>query len=162
MNEHAKIREWFALAAADALDDNENVEFREHLASCAECASEWQSWQALAGALRRLPTPQVRPEILQRAQIQLITHSVREVERRRTQRGFFWLLLFGWAMTFASWPVLRLASNAAANLLHVEFLHTWYGPAAFSLLSWIGAAAATAVLCLRHREERGLTYEHNS
>lgn len=156
MNDHDRIRGLFPLAAAGALDESEERDLSAHLTSCADCAAELEGWNALTGALRRMPTPQAPANLVHRVQLQLLTHAIREQERQRSHRAFFWLILFGWTMTFATWPVLRFASNAASTLLHVEFLHTWYGPATFSVVSWIGAAAAAAFLCLRHREERGL------
>jgi anti-sigma factor RsiW len=156
MNDHDRIRELLPLAAAGALDESEERDLAAHLAACSDCATEMKGWHALSGALRRIPTPRAPEALVNRVQIQLITHAIREAERKRSHRAFFWLILFGWTTTIATWPVLQFVSNGAAGWLHIEFLRTWYGPATFSLISWLGAAAAAAFLCLRHREERGL------
>ena len=156
MNDHERIRGFLPLAAARALDAAEERELDAHLANCAECSAELEIWHGLGGALCRIPTPQAPPALVNRVHIQLLTHAIREAERKRTHRAFFWLILFGWTMTFATWPVLRLVSTGVGDWLHWDFLRTWYGPATFSLLSWLAAAAATAVLCLRHREDRRL------
>ena len=58
MNEHDKIRELLALAAADALTSAEEEQVAEHVRSCIACSNELEAWRPIASELRRLPTPQ--------------------------------------------------------------------------------------------------------
>jgi anti-sigma factor RsiW len=155
MNEHDEKREWLALAAAGGLNTAEERELAAHLAICASCAAEMESWTELASALRRLPTPQAPAPLLERVREQLAAHSYLEAERRQTRRVVAWLVLFAWTVTLASWPLYRLLSNEAADLLNVQFLHTWYGLFAVTVSGWIAAAVAAALVALRHRQERG-------
>ena len=61
MSDHDEIRALLALAAAGALEPDEEDRVAVHIRSCSACASEAASMQSIAGHLRRLPTPQPPP-----------------------------------------------------------------------------------------------------
>jgi anti-sigma factor RsiW len=156
LNDHERAREWMALATANALDDGEERELSAHLAGCAECAAEFDGWRELGTAMRRISTPQAPPALVQRVRVSLVAHSMEKAEQRSSRRVIAWLILFAWTATLATWPILKFISQGAASWLDLSFQHTWHVLIVYTVLSWIGAAAAAAVLGLRHRQERGL------
>lgn len=82
MNDHDKIRELLALSVADALTRAEEEQVMNHARSCAECSSELDSWRLLAAGMRRLPTPQPRPLIVERARARAEIRFAEETENR--------------------------------------------------------------------------------
>jgi anti-sigma factor RsiW len=156
MNEHEHIRSQMPLATAGALDANEERELSRHLAECKDCEAEFEKWRELGAGLRRMPTPQAPTAMMERVRATLMTQMYAQVEQRSNRRMIAWLVLFGWTTTLATWPILRLVSHDAASWLNVSFVHTYWVLIGFTVLSWIGAAAAAAVLGARHRDERRL------
>jgi hypothetical protein len=156
LSAHEQAREWMALAAAKALDDGEERELSAHLASCAECAAEFEGWCELGTAMRRIPTPQAPAALVQRVRVSLVTHSMQRAEQRSNRRTMAWLILFAWTATLATWPILRFISEGAASWLDLNFVHTWHVLIVYTAFSWLCAAVAAGVLGFRHRQERGL------
>lgn len=155
-SEHERIREMMGLATAGALEVNEERELMAHVAGCADCAAELESWQSLGSAIRRLPTPHAPAAMVERTRVAVVTLALGRKEQRTTRYTMAWLILFAWTTTLASWPILRMVSSGAASWLDVSFTHTWYVSIAWTVVSWIAAMGAAVVLGLRHRQERGL------
>ncbi len=86
MNEHDKIRELLALAAADALTSAEEKQVAEHVRSCIACSNELEAWRPIASELRRLPTPQPSSWLVQatlaRAEAKLTEQAEHDWNRR--------------------------------------------------------------------------------
>lgn len=156
MNEHDRIREWLPLAAADTLDADEQRQLELHLAGCRECAAEFGRWDLLAGALKRLPTPQAPAALVERVRARMEALAGARAEQRIGQRAVAWLLLFSWTVTLASWPVVRLIGQGMASWLDIGFVHTWIWLVSFTGVSWFGAAVAAIMLAWRHRPARRL------
>jgi anti-sigma factor RsiW len=156
LSEHEISRERMALAVAGALDESEERTLTAHLASCQDCAVEFDHWRELAGAMRRLPTPQAPPAMVERARTLMVAHLMERTEQRANHRAMAWLLLFAWTTTLATWPILRFVSSGVASFLDVSFQHTWHLLIGYTVLSWIAAAGTAAILGLRQRRERGL------
>jgi len=156
LTEHEITRGRMALAVAGALDENEERELTKHLALCNDCAVEFDRWRELAGAMRRLPTPQAPPAMVERARSRMVAHLLARAEQRANHRAMAWLLLFAWTTTLATWPILRFVSSGLASFLDVSFQHTWHLLIGYTVVSWIAAAAIAAVLGLQHRRERSL------
>lgn len=156
MSDHDRMRELLALGAADALDSGEERELAAHLASCEECAAEMERWRELSASLYRLPTPQAPPQLVERVRHQMMASGLAEMERRQTHRAVAWLGLFAWTLALGSWPILRMLSNEAGNLLDIHFLHTWYGLFGITVAGWVAAGTAALVVTFRHRQERRL------
>ncbi len=149
-NGHESIREMLALAAAGALDDKEARRVEEHAATCAECAAELERWQSLAGALRRVPTPQPSPQLLARVRAQAEWKLAEETERRRDLRVMALLLLFSWTVLLLTWPVVRLIWGGAASWLEVSLGSLWFWLSGYTLAGWLAAGVAV-MLGLRER-----------
>ncbi|HXN98366.1 MAG TPA: zf-HC2 domain-containing protein [Candidatus Acidoferrales bacterium] len=156
MNDHEKIRELLALSVADALTPAEEEQVMNHARSCAECSSELDSWRLLAAGLRRLPTPQPRPLIVERARARAELRFAEEAEHRWHRIVMVGVILFAWALTLASWPVVRLVSGGLLGMLDPRLNHAWLGFAVFTTIIWMTGGAAAVFLSLQQRRERRL------
>lgn len=156
MNDHEKIRELLALSVADALTQAEEEQVMNHVRSCAECSSELDSWRLLAAGMRRLPTPQPRPLIVERARARAEIRFAEEAEHRWHRIVMVGVILFAWALTLASWPVVRLVSGGLLGMLDPRLNHAWLGFAVFTTIIWMTGGAAAVFLSLQQRRERRL------
>ena len=155
MSEHDKIRERLALAAAGALDDDaERERLRGHLSECVECAQELEGWNALAGGLRRLPTPRPSAALVERTRARMVARLAAESERRWNVSMLVFAVLFAWTLTLAGWPIARLLTSGAAAWLDMSFRQAWLGYAAYTAVGWATAGVAAVILGLRHRTSR--------
>ena len=156
MNDHEKIRELLALAVADALTRAEEEQVMNHVRSCTECSSELDSWRLLAAGMRRLPTPQPRPLIVERARARAEIRFAEEAEHRWHRIVMIGVILFAWALTLMSWPVVRLVSGGLLGMLDPRLNHAWLGFAVFTTVVWMTGGAAAVFLSLQQRRERSL------
>lgn len=156
MNDHDKIRELLALSVADALTQAEEEQVMNHARSCAECSSELDSWRLLAAGMRRLPTPQPRPLIVERARARAEIRFAEEAENRWHRIVMIGVILFAWALTLMSWPVVRLVSGGLLGMLDPRLNHAWMGFAVFTTIIWMTGGAAAVFLSLQQRRERRL------
>jgi anti-sigma factor RsiW len=81
MSEHERIRELLPLAASGDISPEEMRQVREHLSRCDTCARVSEDFVALGSALRGLPTPMPRAELVTR---------VRELAELRLERKRAW------------------------------------------------------------------------
>src|SRR5229473_230590 len=111
MNEHDKIRELLALAAADALTSAEEKQ--------------------VASELRRLPTPQPSSWLVQATLARAEAKFTEQAEHDWNHRLMIIVVAFAWLLTIASWPVFHVVSERFGSLLdEPQFSHTWIGFAA--------------------------------
>jgi anti-sigma factor RsiW len=82
MSDHAKIRDWLALAVAGALEPEEQTEVERHLGGCEECSAEFERWRVLASGLRRLPTPQPPAALVERVRARMEEAAAAQTEKR--------------------------------------------------------------------------------
>jgi len=155
-NEHEKIRSLLSLAASGALDSAEEMSVESHLRNCTECAAEFEHWQALAGGLRRLPTPQLSPVVLQRTVALVREAQVARDEHRATLRILTPLLALSWFSTIVSWPLFKFASGAVRAVLGIHFEPDWRVFAFFVVWTWLAAGVAAAMLSSQQRRDRRL------
>jgi len=153
---HDKVRELLTLAAAGALEENEQQMVERHIRECGECARELESWNALAGGLRRLPTPRPPAGLVERTRTLMVKHLAAEAERRWDLSLLVFAVLFAWTLTLAGWPIARLLTSGAASWLDLSFRQAWLGYAAYTAVGWVSAGAAAVILGLRHRTSRRL------
>jgi anti-sigma factor RsiW len=152
MGAHDEIRELLGLAAAGALSGTEEQRVASHVASCAACASELEDWRMLAGGLRRLPTPQPRAAIVERARARAQMVFAEEEESRSNGRVMVLLVCFAWIVTLASWPIFRMVSSGLLVWFDPRFNQTWLVFAGFTGLLWATGGLA-AVMLARHRQQ---------
>jgi anti-sigma factor RsiW len=156
MTDHQKIRELLSLAAADALEPKEELLLAEHLRSCSTCAAQMEEWRLLASGLRRLPTPQPRGVVVERARAMAQLRLAEHVEHRWNRAVMSGLIVFAWVLTLMSWPVVKFVSGGFLSMLDPRFSHTWLVFAVFTTLAWAGGGAAAILLSLQQRRERSL------
>ncbi len=153
-NEHEKIRSLLSLAASGALDSAEEVSVASHVRTCPECAAELEHWQALASRLRRLPTPQLSPVVLQRTVALVREAQSGADERRATLKVLIPLLALSWFSTIFSWPLFKLASSALRVVLGIHVEPDWRVFAFFVVWTWLAAGVAAAMLSSHQRHRR--------
>jgi len=154
VKEHDKLRDQLSLAAAGALQPDEEQRVLLHAASCAECAAELGEWRALAGGLRRLPTPQPRGEVVERAMARAAMRFAEETEYRSNRRVMVFLVAFAWILTLASWPVFRIVSGGVLDWLDPRFNQTWVSFAALTCFIWATGGVAATLLARQRQSER--------
>lgn len=152
MNEHEKFLRQLPLAAAGALEAEEQRQLDEHLRGCAACAAEAERWTELAGALRRLPTPQPSPAVVERARARAQAELAVQAEERWDYQVLVFLVLFSWTLVLASWPIVQLLSEGILGFLNLQ--QTWLGLVAYTVMGWMGAAVAAGFLGWRQRAAR--------
>jgi len=156
MKEHGKLREQLSLAAAGVLAPDDEQRVLQHAASCAECAAELEEWRLLAGSLRRLPTPQPRGEVVERAIARAAMRLNEEIEQRAHRRLMISLVAFAWIVTLASWPVFRWVSGDVLVWIDPRFNHMWMCFAVVTVFLWATGGLAAVLLAQRRQSERRL------
>jgi hypothetical protein len=169
MNEHDKIRELLALAAADALTSAEEKQVAEHVRSCIACSNELEAWRPIASELRRLPTPQPSSWLVQSTLARAEAKFTEQAEHDWNHRLMIVVVAFAWLLTIASWPVFPFVSGRFGSLLEPQLSHTQFGQtlfnqtlfnqtwisfAAFTALGWLAGGVAAVMLAIRQRGER--------
>jgi hypothetical protein len=156
VTEHNKIREMLALAAAEALEQNELEPVMQHVRTCPQCSKEMEQWQLLSRGLRQLPTPQPSPDLVQRTCARAEARVIDESENAWNRRVMISLVLFAWALTLTSWPIVRLVSGGLLSLLDPRLNQSWLGFAGFTSLVWLTGGIAAVLLARHQRRERSL------
>lgn len=156
MSNHDEIRKLLALATAGALDPPDEERALDHARSCSECSQELESWQSLAAGLRRLPTPQPSPALIQRTRALAEARLEEEADARWQRNVMIFVVTFAWVLTIVSWPVVRFATRGLADMLYPHFNQTWISIAGSATLVWLTGGTAAVLLSLRQRRERRL------
>jgi anti-sigma factor RsiW len=156
VKEHDKLRDQLSLAAAGTLPPAEEHRVLQHAESCDECAAELAEWRMLTRGLRRLPTPQPRGEVVQRALTLATIRLNEEAEYRSNRRVLAFVVAFAWILTLASWPVFHMLTSGVLLRLDPRFNPTWLSFAALSCFLWATGGVA-AVLLARQRQSEGRT-----
>ena len=159
MNEHDKIRELLALAAAGALTGAEETQVAAHVRSCIACSNELETWRPIASELRRLPTPQPSSWLVQATLARAQAKLTEQAEHDWNRRGMIVSVAFAWLLAIASWPVFHFVSGRFGSLpqfSHTQFGQTWISFAAFTALGWLAGGVAAVMLAIRQRGERRL------
>lgn len=153
MNEHTEIRDLLTLAAAGALDTDEQRRVQEHLRSCTTCKAEFEGWQQMTGALRELPTPEAPAGLVERTRRQLANQAAVRTEHRWDQVVLGCLSLFAWAITLLSWPVLQLVGDKLVQWLDIPFSNITLAWIVYSVLAWLATGVVAAFLGRRYQQE---------
>ena len=152
----AHVRELLALAAAGALDPEDEKRVAAHLAQCGECAAEAAAWRRLTRELGRLPAPKASPRLVART-VQAVEERLAErAERAWNRAALGFLVAFAWTLAVVSWFVIDLVAGGLAARLGGPVGPTagWYG--AYLVAGWLSAGAAAVLLGRRSQEEGGL------
>ena len=152
-DEHAEIRGQLALLISGALAESDAARILRHLATCPECTAEWERWQQLSGALRRLPVPQPSDSLSQRTQTFVAARLERQAEQRHVRWVLVFVVLFSWVLTLLGWPVVRYGAGGVLALLDIHFRQMWLLFLIFSALTWMAGATAAILLSFRRARE---------
>jgi HEAT repeats/Putative zinc-finger len=82
------VRENISLYLYDELADDARHELEGHVSRCAACAAELASMRAFSGAMSGLARPELTPNLVASARLQLS----RVLETAEQRRGWFWTL----------------------------------------------------------------------
>ncbi|MCP5115370.1 MAG: hypothetical protein GY953_31465 [bacterium] len=149
MSEHEEVRKLIPLAAAGLLDAGELRRVEAEAAVCAACASELESLNAIAGALRDAPPPKVPEGLVARAVTAIRQAEAARAERRWSDVILGFLLLLGWTFSLLLWWVVRVFTGGGVALMGVNLGSpvVWLG--ATTLVAWLTAGVAAATLAFR-------------
>ncbi|HLW55107.1 MAG TPA: zf-HC2 domain-containing protein [Candidatus Angelobacter sp.] len=155
--EHDEIRDLLTLAAAGALDAEEQKKVRDHLRLCADCSADFAAWSRLAGALEEIPTPQAPVGLVERTRRRLEAQAAIAAERRQQRWLFFWLTVFAWGTTLLTWPLFQYFGDRVGGVVDLSWTHigatgAWIGY--MLLVGTIGALAAGFLGKRRMQEEQ--------
>lgn len=156
MTQHEQFRELLALAAAGALEPEEMRRIEQHAAACAECAQGMEVWRALLQDLRRLPTPQPRAEVVERARALAEARLRQAAEERSSLRMVIFLGAFAWVLLVASWPLYHLLTGGVLEGYAPRLVQGWMGFAVWTGLAWLAAGVAAVLVAAQQQRERGL------
>jgi anti-sigma factor RsiW len=149
MSDHEEIRNLLSLAAAGVLEEAEEQRVAAHAARCTECAAELEGWQALAGGLRRLPTPQAPAALVERVRARGAAELAEHAEPQPIQALVACAVLAAWLLAVVSWPAVRWLGE---SFIRVEF--NWWWVLGSASLAWLCAGLTGIALTVRQRMER--------
>ncbi len=151
MSEHEQIRALLPLVAADALDEADRRRADAHLAQCEVCRRDLAAFELLAATLRQAPTPQPRPELVQRVQAM----AVAKFAAQQKQPEAYWMLpllvLASWGAMLATWPLLNSAASGVLHWLNLPPAGAWKWAMNYLLITGTLATMAAMILVLRIR-----------
>lgn len=156
MNDHDDMRRLLALAAAGALGPGEEERVTRHIQSCDVCSAEFAQWRFLISGLRRLPTPQPPPDLVERARARAEARFAEEAEDRWNRGVMIFVVAIAWTLTLMSWPLIRLVNGGLLGFLDARLHQAWIVFAVFTTLAWLAGGAAAVLLSVHQRRERSL------
>jgi Putative zinc-finger len=154
MNDHERMRELLALAAAGALDIEEQRRLEQHAAECAICRRELEIWSGYAQALQRLPQPAAPAQLLERTRARVLGERAAAADRRWDELMLAALALFAWTVGITGWLLLRVFTGGALVFLGANLVKFGTWSAISTVLVWLTAAVAAIGLGRRRRELR--------
>jgi anti-sigma factor RsiW len=119
MNDHDDIRKLLPLAVSGDLPPADVKRVREHLAACEQCRATSEDFAALGSALRSLPTPQPRAELLVRVRAAAESRLVNQKARTRDTAILAPLVVAGWILAIATWPIVSSLGKWLLAGVHV-------------------------------------------
>jgi anti-sigma factor RsiW len=141
------------LAAAGALEPDEQARVEAHLGTCPACAARAAEWRTLGEDLGELPPPTASPGLLVRTRAAVERLRAEREERTWNRLALGFLIVFGWTLTGVAWLLLQLLVGQVALRFDRE-----PGPAAawfvaYMVAGWLAAGAAAVLLGRRTQEE---------
>lgn len=151
MSDH--LTEWLTLAAAGALDPEEQEQVDAHLGECADCARRAEQWRRLAGGLRDLPDFGPSAGLVARTRTAVERWQAEQEERTWNRVALGFLIVFGWTLTGVAWLLLELLVGDLAVRFDRPLGPTIAWFAGYLVAGWAAAATATVLLGRRTQEE---------
>ena len=100
-----------ALAAAGALDAQEQRRVEEHARECPACRRELEIWSGYAQGLRQLPQPPSPAQLMERTRARLMQERATAADRRWDELMLGALALFAWTVGLTFWFVARIVTG---------------------------------------------------
>lgn len=146
MNPHDEIRRLVALAAAGALEPDEEARLHAHLGGCPECAARLASFSNIATALAKLPLAQPSFGLAARTRARVAAEIAARAERRSHHLLLALLICFGWIVTLATFFLGRHFAAGLAQIMGVS--PTWFvqGFIGYAFFSALASAAFAGVI----------------
>lgn len=154
MNDHQKLSELLPLAVSGTLDAERLRQLEQHAATCPECSAEMERWRQLTFLLRRLPTPQPSPLVVERARARAAARLAVESERRTSHMAVAFSVLFAWTLTLAGWAVFRLMTGGIAASVELVSRGTWTWLIGYTAVGWLTAGVVAVIIATRYRPAR--------
>jgi predicted anti-sigma-YlaC factor YlaD len=151
MSEHDKIRRTLALAASGDVSPEELRRLQAHLRRCDSCRHESEDLDLLAEALRQIPTPQPRQELILRVRELAESRLAVRREPAGDARVLAALVVVSWVVALATWPVVRLSVTWAMGWMFVPEGGIRTALAAYSALGFLMAFVSAVAVGRRAR-----------
>jgi len=145
-SEHDAIQTMLALYAADALNPGERRRVDQHAGDCEICRRELLAWGAYASGLTQLPQPIPPQGLMERTRMRIVQQREAAAVRRRENLMLAVLVVLGWAVSLATWTVMRAVVGGSLVVLGANMVSgvSWF--LLSTVFVWMTAAAAAAVL----------------
>ena len=154
MSEHESMAGLLALAAAGALDIQQQRLLEEHARACPVCRRELEVWSLYGQSLRRLPQPPVPAQLMERTRARLMSERAAAADRTWEALMLGSLALFAWSVGLAFWFVARIVTGGQLLVMGANLVRFGTWSAGSTLLVWLTAAVAALALGKRRRELR--------
>ncbi len=142
MNEHENIRNLLPLAAAGTISPADSRRVDEHLAHCEPCRWISEDFAALGSALRSLPTPQPRAELVARVRNVAESRLAGRKARNREAAILAPLVAASWTVALLTWPAAQAAGRWVLRAWYVRGDGIGTALAVYSILGFLLACAA--------------------
>jgi hypothetical protein len=154
MTEHESIMKMLPLAAAGALDAQDQRRVDEHARDCRSCRRELEIWSGYSQGLARLPQPPVPAQLMERTRARILQERAAIADRRWDDLMMAALALFAWTVGLSFWFLLRVFSGGALIVMGMNLVRLGTWSAVSTILVWLTAAVAAFALGRRRRELR--------
>ena len=145
---------WLPLAAAGALEIEEQRRLREHARACPACRRELEIWSGYSQALGRLPQPPLPAQLMERTRALLIKEYAAAADRRWDALMLGALALFAWTVGLTFWFVARIITGGELVVMGANLVRFGTWTAGSTVLVWLTAAVAALALGRRRNELR--------
>jgi anti-sigma factor RsiW len=149
----AHVTELLPLAAAGALDAQEQARVAAHLGACEACARKAAAWRRLAGSLGQLPASRPSRALVARTVEAVEAQLAARAERAWNRAALGFVIGFAWTLALLSWVVIDLVAGGLALRVDrpVGPTAAWY--AAYVAAGWLAAGVAAVFVGRRTQAE---------
>ncbi len=156
MTEHETIQAMLTLAAAGALDPAELAQVQRHAETCEACRKELAVWGSFTRGLAALPQPILPPALMERTRARVLEQKEASANTRLEAFVLAGLAVFGWLVGTAAWSFVRILFAGSLPVMGMDLAKGWHWFLFTTVLAWMTAASAAAVLGKRNETERTL------
>ena len=144
MNDHADIRKLLPQAAAGTISAADERRVSEHLAHCETCRSIHEDFATLGNALRQLPTPQPRAELVTRVRNLAESRLAHQEAKSKETAILAPLVAASWIAALLTWPAAQVACGWVLTGWYAYLQRDGMGNAlaVYSILGFLLASAA--------------------